>query len=349
MANTPFSIIIADDNPDDRELIKRSLVGASLPCRFREVNTVDSALKACRDAPADCMFLDYSFPGEDSIKGLALLRERFPHMPVIMATGQGDEMIAAKAVMAGAADYIPKSRISRTSLRRIVAEQQEALANFNRVLAHDLKAPLSSITGFAQLLRHGLAKGDTKGSAAFCARIENAARRMCTLIDTLRAYTRAEAQAAFEPVNMALAFEDAVANLSQTIQERGAEVIAANLPMVTGSAPLLINLLQNLIANSIKFCEANTPTVHVSAAQHENGWLFAVKDNGIGIPDKARETVFDPFTRLHACENYEGTGLGLATCKRVIEHHRGAIWCTSAEGAGTTIYFTLPSAEDKAA
>lgn len=362
MADAPLQIVIADDNSDDRDLIMRSLRGAGVACSFREVTTVRAAIDACAETPADCMFMDYRFPGEDGMQGLTMLHERFPHMAVIMITGQGDEVVAAKAMMAGASDYIPKSRISRTSLRRVVenamekaalrrciAEQQEALANFNRVLAHDLKAPLSSVTGFAQLLRHGIAQGDASTSANFCARIESAAKRMCNLIDTLRAYTKAEAQAAFEPVNMSQALDDAIANLSQTIQERHARVTAERLPGVTGSMPLLTNLFQNLIANSIKFCKAETPTIHVTATPHEGGWLFTLKDNGIGIPEESCKSVFEPFTRLHARDNYEGTGLGLATCKRVIERHRGSIWCTSKPGEGTTMYFTLPGAESKAA
>ena len=358
MASGPCRVLIADDSMDDRELIRRSLESDERPCVFEEAANLSETLDACERQTFDCAILDYRFGNADGLAVLMVLRERFPDMPVVMVTGQGDEVIAAKSVMTGAADYIPKTRITRAAMKRIIenaiekaamqrkiVEQQDSLANFNRVLAHDLKAPLSAITGFAALLRQALPTGDVQNCARLCARIENASRRMSALIDTLRNYGRSGSQVPFEKVAMSQVLEDALVNLNQVIEERHAEVTSDDLPVVMGNTPLLTNVLQNLIANSIKFCKAERPQVHVSASPEANRWRFAVKDNGVGIPEEFSKSIFEPFTRLDTRGEFEGTGLGLATCKKIIERHEGAIWCESASGEGTTMLFTLPNAD----
>lgn len=363
MSSAPLNILIVDDNEDDREIIGRILRSAGVACQIAEAVSVSGAVQACQEGGFDCVIMDYQLPGEDGLKGVARLHELCPHLPVLIATGHGDEMLAAQALSGGAMDYIPKGRINQNSLRRAVenaiekgllrrkvAEQQEALASFNQVLAHDLKAPLSAVHGFAALLRRGLNEGDLSGSASYCARIENAAKRMSTLIDTLRAYTRADVRVTFEPVGMTQILDDAVANLDQVIKETGAQITSHDLPLVTGNPPLLTNLLQNLISNSIKFCKAGTPSIDIAATPQEGGrWVFAVRDNGIGIPPDAAKLIFEPFTRIPGREEYPGTGLGLATCRKIVERHKGVIWCESALGQGTTMYFTLPAAEKRAA
>jgi signal transduction histidine kinase len=117
------------------------------------------------------------------------------------------------------------------------------------------------------------------------------------------------------------------------------------MPTVTGSTALLVQLLQNLIGNGLKYCKQAVPRIHVSAQQQEVGtWLFSVADNGIGIPEKDQKRIFESFTRLHGVGEYEGTGLGLATCRKIVARHGGSIWCESTEGRGTTIFFTLRDA-----
>lgn len=138
---------------------------------------------------------------------------------------------------------------------------------------------------------------------------------------------------------------DTLSNLEHMIEERGARVTHSEMPAIVGNAPQLTQLLQNLIGNGIKYCESAPPTVHVAAApDRDSAWLFAVTDNGIGIPEESYRQVFEPFKRLHPTGKYEGTGLGLATCKKIVERHGGAIWCESTKGKGTTFFFTLPIA-----
>jgi signal transduction histidine kinase len=167
---------------------------------------------------------------------------------------------------------------------------------------------------------------------------------MAALIDTLQRYANSEERVALEPVEMRGVMIDTLANLEDVIRKRGALVTYCELPTVSGT-PQLGQLLQNLIDNGIKYCEAEIPAVDVSAKPVDgNVWQFSVKDNGIGIPEKSYLEVFGPFHRLRSEVKYEGTGLGLATCKKIVERHGGSISCHSEAGQGTTFLFTLHAA-----
>jgi signal transduction histidine kinase len=173
---------------------------------------------------------------------------------------------------------------------------------------------------------------------------------MNRLIDTLHRYTLADAKVEFEAVDMNQALEETKTNLHQSIEKCEARVTADKLPAVFGNAPQLIQFLQNLIANGLKFCDKPVPIIHVSALNRvasnsdEASWLFSVADNGIGIPKAKHKWIFEPFTRLTGGRDRDGTGLGLATCKKLIERHGGTIWCESQPGSGTVFFFTLPAA-----
>jgi signal transduction histidine kinase len=363
MPNRALNLLIADDDEGDRKLIKRAFKEAVPPYECTETTSIDAALNACEKSTFDCAIVDYRLPGRDGLAGITALHERLPYMAIIMFTGQGDEMVATEAMKRGASDYIPKAQIDAQSIRRIcenaiekltlrrqVAEQREELENFASVLVHDLKAPLSSILGFTGFIEQSIHQEKPEKTTEYCQRVARAARRMSVLIDTLRGYTRAGAMVVLKPVEMGQVLEDTLANLEFLVQERGARITHDELPTVTGNAPQLVQLLQNLIGNGIKYCEAETPTVHVAASSPDAAvWRFSVKDNGIGIPKESYAQVFQPFKRLHGHGKYEGTGLGLATCVKIVERHGGTIWCESEEGLGTTFFFTLTGTEGKMA
>ena len=188
----------------------------------------------------------------------------------------------------------------------------------------------------------GLSTIDNDEILDHCREISGAARRAGDLIQAIFEYTRADAHAEFETVDMNQVAENAVADISKLIEERSAQVTCDKLPTVVGNAPQLTQLLQNLIANAIKFCQVARPDVRIAGrADRANAWLFSVKDNGIGIEAKDFARIFQPFTRLHKEGEFAGTGLGLTTCKKIVERHGGAIWCESVVGEGTTFFFTL--------
>lgn len=360
MSGAAIDVLIIDDDMGDRTQIRRALAKSGMAHELVEAADMEEALLACDEKPFDAVIVDYNMPGLNGLGGIARLRERRPLLPIIMSTGQGSEQVAAEAIKLGALDYIPKSDINeqtirraienameRASLNRKVAEQQEALENFARILVHDLKNPIATIQGFADLNEIELLKEnfDRERAVQGCRRIGRAARNMQAIIETLRQYTQLDSEVAFGPVSMRAVVESVVENMERTIRERGADVVYEDLPIVRGNAPQLAQLMQNLIGNGIKYCEAEQAVIRILARRQPDGnWLFEVRDNGIGIPARDCDRVFDPFKRLHSASRYEGTGLGLAICRKIVERHDGSIWCKSIEGEGTSFFFTLAEA-----
>jgi light-regulated signal transduction histidine kinase (bacteriophytochrome) len=341
MTTAALKVLIADDDLGDREQVKRALRQAGLTYECVEAASVEAALGACDGNEFDVAIVDYRMPGYNGLHGVSMLQQRVPSVPIIMVTGQGDELVATEATRRGAADYLPKAAVrpealkravlgavERTALRQKVREQQETLERFAAILVHDLKSPLTSIQGFAGIALAALqsAPADTGKAANSCQSVVKVAQGMHKLIDTLHEYTQIDSQVEFGAVDMARVMDDVASALHSQISARGAQVTWDDLPTVRGNAPQLHQLLQNLIGNGLKYCESDRPAVHVAAEPHPaQAWRFGVKDNGIGIPASAYKRVFEPFQRLHERGKYDGTGLGLATCRKIVERHGGDI------------------------
>jgi signal transduction histidine kinase len=357
MSLKPLHILIADDDDNDRKDIKRALKQGGLPSICTEASSIQEALQAFQARDFDCAIIDYALPGQDGLDGITALHERRPHTAIIMVTGKGDEVVAVQAMKRGALDYMAKKKmdaqsiarsienaVAKASLLKKVAEQRGELEVFSQVLVHDLKAPIHSALGFAGLIEENMQQGRPEDVVLYCRRVIKGLKRMAALIDTLARYTILEDRVVFEPVEMRDVMIDALANLEDLIRSRGAQVTYGELPRVSGT-PQLGQLLENLIGNGIKYCEAEIPIVDVSAKPVDGSlWQFSVTDNGIGIPPENQQEIFEPFHRLRSEAKYEGTGLGLATCKKIVERHGGIISCHSEEGQGTTFLFTLPAA-----
>ena len=173
--------------------------------------------------------------------------------------------------------------------------------------------------------------------------ITDAVNRMRCLISDLLAYSRVAGDSGDKeaPISSDEALRSAELNLQGRIHETRAVITHDPLPDVVGSSTLLTQLFQNLLENAMKFCGKEAPRIHVSAEQRSDGCVFCVSDNGIGIDPKHIEQIFRIFKRLHG-DDYEGTGIGLAICKKIVERHGGRLWAESALGKGTRFYFTLP-------
>jgi light-regulated signal transduction histidine kinase (bacteriophytochrome) len=168
-------------------------------------------------------------------------------------------------------------------------------------------------------------------------------KRMQTLINDLLAYSRISTHAEqFAVTNCETVFQQVLANLMVAIAESGAVVTKDPLPMVSGDVTQLTQLFQNLIANALKFRGERPPKIHVGVARKAGAWRFSVADNGIGMEPQYFERVFLVFQRLHTRKEYQGTGIGLAICKKVVERHGGRIWAESKPGEGATFCFTIP-------
>jgi len=218
------------------------------------------------------------------------------------------------------------------------------LEQFANVASHDLQEPLRMVASYTKLLaRHYQGRLD-KDAAEFIAYAVDGATRMQALINDLLRYSRLETRSkAFEPTEAGAALKWALANLRKAFEETGAIISNDPLPTVSADGMQLGQVFQNLIGNAIKFRGDRPPRVHVGAERKEAEFLFWVRDNGIGIAPQFRERVFVIFRRLHPAEEYPGTGIGLAICKKIVERHGGRIWVESEPGEGATFYFTIPN------
>jgi PAS domain S-box-containing protein len=219
----------------------------------------------------------------------------------------------------------------------------EALKRFALVASHDLKEPLLSIAGFAQLLqRRHCGQLDQEGHE-FIDHVVDEAERMQRLIDDLLAYSCAgHAKLQLDTVDTAALVKEVESSLAQAIAEACAEVTLRPLPNVQADRRQLGRVFQNLLSNALRFCDRNRPRIEISATGSDGVWLFSVTDNGIGVDASQSERIFEAFERVHPRRSGDGTGTGLAICKRVIERHGGRIWVEPRSGAGSVFSFTLP-------
>jgi PAS domain S-box-containing protein len=224
-----------------------------------------------------------------------------------------------------------------------LARSNMELQQFAYIASHDLQTPLRSISGFLQLLADNYRdKLDVQGEE-WITRSVAGARRMQQLIRDLLEYSRVDARAQpFQPVEMREVFHDALEILESSIRECGGRIICDELPTVLGDKALLVQLLQNLLGNAIKYRSSKPLRVQVLAARADGKWRFAVRDNGIGIDPKQHSRIFEIFRRLHTQEAYPGTGIGLAIAQRIVHFHGGDIWVESQLNEGSTFYFTIP-------
>lgn len=217
------------------------------------------------------------------------------------------------------------------------------LEQFAYVASHDLQSPLRSVISFGQLLqrRHGAALGDKGGE--YLATLLQSAGHMQDLISDLLAFSRVgRGGPAVGPVDMEVVLAEVEQALGPRIRGKGAQVTHKPLPVVTGTPTELRQLLQNLLDNALKFQPDGAPQVHISARPAGAFWEFAVRDNGIGIRPDHQNRIFKMFERLHDSQAYEGTGIGLAICRKIVEQHGGRIAVESSPGQGATFRFTLP-------
>jgi len=240
---------------------------------------------------------------------------------------------------------IMSDETARKTLQDSLTESNAALEQFAYVASHDLQEPLRTMSSYAQLLNQKYQGKLDPDADQFLGFIVSASARMSTLVRDLLGYAHVGAEEE-RPSSIALDedLESALTHLAQAIQESGASVTHDPLPTLKVDRGQMVRLFQNLVGNAVKYRKPGSPPkVHISAEQRGAEWFLSVRDNGIGFDPKYASTIFSPFKRLHTAEEYPGTGVGLAICRRIVQSQGGRIWAESESGKGTTVFFTLPS------
>jgi PAS domain S-box-containing protein len=216
------------------------------------------------------------------------------------------------------------------------------MEQFTYVASHDLQEPLRTVSSFVDLLLRPRDGGPDENTGRYIAYIKDASERMRKLVKDLLDYSRLGRQRTLEQTNCNDAMKEVLSDLSEAIRESGAVLHINHLPTITVFPTEIKQLFQNLLTNSLKFRKKEeSPVIRITAYKLNQHWQFSIEDNGIGIEKKYWNRIFVIFQRLHTKAEYEGTGIGLAHCKKIAELHEGKIWLDSLPGQGATFYFTV--------
>ncbi|MGB3491784.1 MAG: ATP-binding protein [Elainellaceae cyanobacterium] len=360
---TKKQILVVDDKPDNLRLLSAMLAHHHYDVRKAlSSSRVIESVKA--DAP-DLILLDIRMPEIDGYEVCTILKKdpKTRDIPIIFLSALDDILDKVNAFAVGGSDYITKPFQEAEVLARIENQlkirelqcqlkiQNEELVRSNReleqfahIVSHDLQQPLQTIMGYTQLVALQEPEPADSSTHDCLKKILHAGDRMQRLIKDLLSYAlTGQDQKELTLVDCNVVLEHVVENLDSALNESQAELSYPQLPVILGNEIQLALLFQNLVSNAIKFVRSEvTPQITITVSQENRNWLFAVKDNGIGIPSEQVKEVFRGFHRLHSAQKYPGHGIGLATCKRIVENHGGTIWAESQPNIGTTVYFKLP-------
>jgi signal transduction histidine kinase len=363
----PLRFLLVEDNPLDVELVQRELRLAEFD--FTAV-AVETAEDFTREVHANCphiVLADYNLPKWRGMEALEVLRRENLDVPLILVTGALGDVNAVECLKQGATDYVLKGNLARLPvaihraleeqrLRRLrkqaeedLAQKAEELARSNHeleqfayVASHDLQEPLRMVSSYCELLGERYRGKLDERADKFIGYAVDGARRMQRLITDLLQISRVGTAAKpLRSTDPEAVLSSVLETLQTAIRESNAVVVRETLPAVHADDLQLGQVFQNLIGNALKFHGERPPLIRVSAEVVHQMVRFAVTDNGIGMEKGSSGRIFQMFQRLHTREQFEGSGIGLAIAKKIVERHGGTIWFESVFGEGTTFYFTI--------
>jgi signal transduction histidine kinase len=368
-------VLLIEDAPADAEIEIAELRRSGFDVAADVVDTREQVRERLKKHSYDIILADYSLPNFRGMDALDIVRESSLTTPLILVTGALNSETAVECVKQGAMDYVLKDHLARlpiavrralddVRLRQERARAQDQLATkveelarsncdleqFAYVASHDLQEPLRMVAAYTQLLSERYqGKLDSTADRYISYAVEGATR-MQGLLEDLLAFSRVGRNGATPtPTNVNSAINEVLKNLALSLKEHSVTVTCNPLPTIMADRFQIVQLFQNLLGNAIKFRGKRNPCVTISAEPKGPEWLFSVFDNGIGIAAEHNELIFKIFQRLHTRVEYPGNGVGLAICKKIVEHNGGRIWVESELGRGSNFRFTFPAAAaDKA-
>ena len=380
MSEGPGRVLLIEDNRAQARLIREQLSDAkSFSFEMDLADRLSEGLSQLENGDLAGVLLDLSLPDSQGLETLDAVRAKAPDVAVVVLTGLNDEALGAEAVRKGAQDYpvkgaadgeliaralsyaigrqqlateLESSRLTQLGqqgrLNRQLADRNRELEEFAYVASHDLQEPLRKLITFGGLLRRDLGDDLPERAGRHLDFITDAAGRMQTLVQDLLALSRAgKSDSRRQLVAMDACIDKALDTLQMALESKGAEIHRDPLPELWCDPAMVTQIYQNLIGNALKFVADNRPAIRLTAEQDGARWVLGVADNGIGIKPEYGEQIFQAFQRLHGRGEYEGSGIGLAVCRKAVEHHGGKIWVESELGRGAHFKFTLPQRSRK--
>lgn len=371
MSNKTIRVLLIDDDEDDAFLSRELLADATQVTgrRYRTdwVDTFQAGLDAALRGEHDVVLVDYQLLPGSGLDLIRRAREAGCEIPFILLTGLSGREIDEQATEVGAADFLAKGSTDAELLERSIrycirhaatlsrlAEKTRELERSNleleqfaRAVSHDLRQPLHAISGYAELLAARCDRSMDADAHQMLNRILVAIDRMNQMIEDLLSLARIDATGeGADEVDGSVLLAEVLEELQPRIDEVGAEISYPPLPVVEGRAAHLRQLLRNLLSNALKFVGDDVPRISVLCEGEGDYWHLQVCDNGIGVSEDQREAIFTPFHRGHPEGGYDGTGVGLALCIKIVHQHGGRIWVAPAPDGGSCFHFTLERAQD---
>jgi signal transduction histidine kinase len=361
-------VLHVEDNELDAELVAQALRKGGFSFSVVVVQTETGFERQLRLQSPDVVIADYNLPQWKGMEALDVLRREGLEIPLILVSGALGDVTAVECIKRGATDYVLKDGLARLpeAVRRALQEKRmlrlrrqaeqdlarkvEELARSNAdleqfayIASHDLQEPLRMVATYTQLLGERYRGRLDENADKFIGYASEGALRMQTLIQDLLAFSRVGRSGdACGRVDCDAAVEEVLQSLGPAMRASGAVVTHAALPMVWADRSQVAQIFQNLIGNAIKFRGKEALAISVQAEKAGQQWLFSVSDNGIGIAPEYREHIFVVFQRLHTRAEYAGNGIGLAICKKIVEHCGGKIWVEAQADHGSIFKFTMP-------
>jgi|GEM_PF-3533197 len=353
-----LKVLLVEENPDYAALLINQLneVSSTPKIRVTHLRSVAEAQACLKTETFPVLLLDLNLSDSSAIESLILIQKTTPTIPVIALATEDNAPLSKKLIQKGAQDYLVKADLTGPLLYRTIRHaiqrkrqlillslQNENLQAFARAASHDLKAPLGNIKTISEIVIEEVENHLESPVLEMLRSLPLISNRLKKLIDDLLRFSMlGQNSLQLDHISLQSSIKTACQFLEEQLQSKNATINIERLNDVYADEALMTTVFQNLIGNACKYVKDVAPVICINTKTEGRFVVAMVQDNGIGIPEKEQQRIFDPLTRAVNASDYEGTGLGLSIVKRIIEAHQGQVWVESAPGKGSTFFFTVP-------